>query len=437
LSDINESKRAEEALKRAHNELEQRVAERTEELGRANAGLLVEIDQRKQAEEQARAAQTETQRLLALSDQSRRTLLSAAEALQNSEARYRTLFEDARDGMALADAETGRLVDCNRALCRMLERNKTELVGQLQTILYPPETDGEKFPRTFRQHQTGDSGLTLEDRFLSKSGQLIPVEIRAARIRMNDCDFLMGIFLDITERKQAEDALHQSTAELHALARHLNAVREEERATLARELHDNLGQHLTALQIDLTWLDRSLQAAPPPDLALLHDRIVAMVPMVERLIELTQTVCASLRPGVLDDLGLVAAIEWQAEDTAKRTGLTCATALPVSDIEVDETIALVAFRIVQESLTNVVRHAQATHVNISLHTAGDVLELEIQDNGRGGAPETVGHTSLGLIGMRERASACGGTVDIGSEPGKGTTVRVRMPARPVRSGGQP
>jgi hypothetical protein len=191
-------------------------------------------------------------------------------------------------------------------------------------------------------------------------------------------------------------------------------------------------------RIDLMWLDHRLQAVQPPDLAALRNKIAGVVPLVEHLTELTQTISSSLRPGVLDDLGLVAALEWQAEDTAKRTGLTCSTALPASDIEVDGTIALAVFRIVQESLTNVVRHAQATHVSISLRTAGNVLELEIQDNGRGGAPKTfAGHKALGLIGMRERAGACGGTVDIGSEPGKGTTVRVRMPAGPVRSGGQP
>jgi len=237
----------------------------------------------------------------------------------------------------------------------------------------------------------------------------------------------VGIFRDITERKRAEDALRQSAAELHSLAAHLNAVREEERAALARELHDDLGQHLTALRIDLSWLDHCLLAAQPPDLAQLHDKIVGMAPMVERLTELTQTVCAALRPGVLDDLGLVAAVEWQAEETAKRSGIACATALPEGDIELDRNLALALFRILQEALTNVVRHAQATRVEIGLRAVGGELELEIRDNGRGFVPKSLaGATALGLLGMRERAGEFGGTVEILSEPGKGTTVRARV-----------
>jgi PAS domain S-box-containing protein len=436
LSDISRPKQAEEALQRANDELERHVLERTGELGRANEELKTEIAERKQAEERARAAQAETQRLLALSDQSRRTLLSvaedehvASEALRESETRYRTLFEDARDGMALADAETGLLVDCNLALCVMVERDKAELVGRPEAILHPPETESGRVSRTFRQHQSEDSGKALKDRLISKSGTLTPVDIRVAHIRMHGRDYLLEVFRDTTERERAEDALRRSAVELHSLAAHLNVVREEERAALARVLHDDFGQNLTALQIDLGWLDGHLRGSQPLDMARVQDRIAAMTPLLEHLTERTQTVCAALRPGMLDDLGLSAAIEWQAEECQKRTGLTCVVSTSATDVEVERDHALALFRVFQEALTNVVRHAKATRVDVGLHEVNGELELEVRDNGQGFVLESfTGAKALGLLGMRERVLAFEGMVDIFSEPGRGTTVRVQMPA---------
>jgi PAS domain S-box-containing protein len=225
-------------------------------------------------------------------------------------------------------------------------------------------------------------------------------------------------------REQANKALLQSATDLHVLAVRLQTVREEERATLSRELHDSLGQHLTALQVGLMTIDRHLQTTKPPDLTDLNDRIVAMVPIVERLTEQTQTLCTSLRSAVLDDLGLVAAIEWQVEDTAKRSGLAFTLSLP-DELELAQDIALALFRIVQEALTNVVRHARATQVEIRLHAQDDKLELTIRDNGVGCTPEMLtGIKALGLLGMRERVSTFGGRVELLSDPGHGTTVRV-------------
>ncbi len=221
--------------------------------------------------------------------------------------------------------------------------------------------------------------------------------------------------------------LNQTAANLHALAAHLQVVREDERKTLARELHDNFGQNLTALQIDLQWLDRHVRAASPVDAAVL-DKLTSMAPLAERLTEMTQAVCAALRPGMLDDLGLRAAIEWQAEDWEKRTGLTCAVSLPSDEVVLQPDHALGLFRIFQESLTNVIRHAKATRVDVRLHCGDGSLCLEVQDNGRGFNPEAFPPSkALGLLSMRERASAFQGTVEVLSEPGKGSVVRVRLP----------
>jgi len=349
--------------------------------------------------------------------------------LQASEAKYKAQFEQALDGIVLADAETGIIIDCNDAMSELVGRGRTELIGEHQRILHPPEDTEGGYSRTFKKHLEDPHGKSLETRVVTKDGETRDVSIKVNEMHIGGRTVFQGIFRDVTERRQAEDALHQSAADLRALAGHLQDVREEERATLARELHDNFGQNLTGLQIDLAWLDRHLQSANPGDLATAQDRIAAMVPLVERLSEMTQTISASLRPGVLDELGLVAAIEWHASDFETRTGLPCAVSLPANDIELDQNIALALFRIMQEVLTNVIRHAQATRAEIRLHTVGSELELEIQDNGQGFAPDSIsGPKALGVLGMRERAAAFGGTVDLLSEPGRGTTVRVRMPA---------
>jgi signal transduction histidine kinase len=264
--------------------------------------------------------------------------------------------------------------------------------------------------------------------------QLLEVVGQAAAVRARENEYAALL----RERERTQEylerqvhlrtaELNQSTANLRALATHMQVVREEERTALARELHDEFGQNLTAIQIDLDWLDRHLRTVHPPDIALLQDKIAGMTPLTEHLTELTQSVCASLRPAMLDDLGLLAAIEWQVEDCQQRTGLTGSLSLPTDDLVLDPGRALALFRILQEALTNVVRHAQATRVEVSLHLADHSLLLDVQDNGRGFAPESFPTSkSLGLLSMRERAGAFGGTVNVLSEPGLGTTVQVRM-----------
>ncbi|MCX6867369.1 MAG: response regulator [Verrucomicrobia bacterium] len=224
------------------------------------------------------------------------------------------------------------------------------------------------------------------------------------------------------------EELRRSRTNLQDLTSRLQAVREEERTLLARELHDVFGQHLTTLQMDLMWVDRHLQTTQALDLAAAQDKIVAMVPIVERLVEQTQTICAVLRPNVLFELGLVAAIEWQAEETAKRGDLVFTLSMPEQDVELDQDCALALFRVVQESLTNVLRHAQASQVEIRLNTSAKGLELVIQDNGRGFPPESIsGSMGFGLLGIHERVNTLGGTVQFLNEPGKGAAVWVRIP----------
>ncbi len=356
----------------------------------------------------------------------------AEERLHESEARYRMLFDNAADGIALADTETGQLVDCNQGLCRMVEWNKAELVGQAHSILHPPAAVIEGFSQTFQQHQTVDPGIALEDRLLSKSGKLIPVEIRAARIEINGRDFLIGIFRDITERKRADEAIKTSHQQLRALARRLQSAREDQRKQIAREIHDELGGALTGLKIDLSFLASS---APKSRDKTKRDsflgRMLDMTNLIDETIGTVRKLVTELRPSILDDFGLLAALEWQLEEFQRRTGVQCKLHSTMAYVNLDEERSIAVFRIFQESLTNVARHANATKVTATLYKEADSLVLKVEDNGKGISEDDIHNVkSVGLVGMRERALFLRGTVNFSGEPSKGTTVSLQFPFGP-------
>jgi signal transduction histidine kinase len=227
---------------------------------------------------------------------------------------------------------------------------------------------------------------------------------------------------DITERKRAEEELRRSLDRLRALAARLQRAREEERTSVAREIHDQLGQALTAIKIDLSSVIREL----PKDK---KGRCESILELVDQTIQSVRRIASELRPAILDALGLVAAVEWAAEEFEVRTGIKCRLDLPQEDIVIEQERATALFRILQETLTNVVRHAHATEVNVRLAKEEGRLTLNIRDNGKGIDAEQLSFSrSLGILGMRERAWLLGGELDISGAPGKGTTVRVRIPA---------
>ena len=237
------------------------------------------------------------------------------------------------------------------------------------------------------------------------------------------------IVRDITWRKQVEEELHQSREQLRRLADYLQTAREKERARIARELHDEFAQALTALKMDLAWLAKKLPDEPPA----LREKARSMAELIDRTVEATRRVIAELRPGLLDSLGLAAAIEWQAEEFAQRTGIEVELHGTDQDIALHPDLATALFRIFQEALTNVARHAQATRVVVRLEASLDEVVLMVRDNGKGITESQVADPeSLGLMGMRERAAAWGGTITFEGVPGQGTTVTVRVP----RAGGR-
>ncbi|MFL5527405.1 MAG: ATP-binding protein [Gemmatimonadaceae bacterium] len=234
-----------------------------------------------------------------------------------------------------------------------------------------------------------------------------------------------GIQRDVTEKHRAMEEVQISREQLRALASRLQKVREEERTEVSREIHDELGQALTGLKLDISWMKSRL----PRD----HEMMAQCASVIQRIdqtLTAVRRIATSLRPSVLDQLGLVAAAEWQGQEFRARTGIEVEMDISTSDTAIPDDLGSSAFRILQESLTNVARHAKATRVTIRLRQTPGILRLEVKDNGIGISRhclQSTDTTTLGVIGMRERALACGGELDICPNADGGTTVSLRVP----------
>lgn len=239
----------------------------------------------------------------------------------------------------------------------------------------------------------------------------------------------LGEVTERAKRKSAEDALRVQSGQLRALTARVLASREEERIGISREIHDELGEALTGLKLGLTWIRRRLETADKtPSWTQVFAKMDELGSLADNTAERVRRICAELRPNVLDELGLVPAIQWQAREFEARTGIHCSVRAPGRVLNLREESATAIFRIFQEILTNVARHAQATRVMISLKTTPTHLDLRVADNGRGIEPHALAsNESLGLLGMRERATLLGGELAIRGLPGQGTTVNVIIP----------
>lgn len=316
------------------------------------------------------------------------------------------------------------IVYVNDAFTRMTGYAPDEAVGQSPRFLQGPTTDRDTLVR-LRQALEARQSTRAELINYRKDGSEFWVDL--AVVPLHDAGGAVtrwvSIQRDITERKRAEQLMRESRERLRRLAVRLQAVREEERTYLAREVHDELGQTLTGLKMDLAWL----LGKPVADEAVLYDRLRAMVAVVDATIGQVRRLSTRLRPAVLDDLGLVAAVEWQVQETSSKSGLECSLDLPVEEVKVAPNVKTSVFRILQEALTNVVRHAGARHVEVDLSVEGDQLILEVRDDGKGVRDEGVGDPeSLGFIGMRERTKALGGKLDIAQRVEGGTVVRLSL-----------
>lgn len=346
--------------------------------------------------------------------------------LQKSEQRFRMLFNHANDAIFVNhisdNGKFDRFIEVNDVACERLLYSREEFSSLNPYSIIPQEYYGTL--HEIIRNLLSKEQVIFEIEHLRKDNRRIPVEISSILFEYKNRPTVLSIARDITQRKQDEIRLRSARDQLRRLASRLQSIREEERTMLAREMHDELGQMLTVLKIQISLMTGQLQNRQPS----LDEQINYISKLIDQTVESVQQMTSKLRPGILDELGLVAAIEWQADDFSKHTGITCKCSLPDEEVPLDKAKSTALFRILQEALTNVARHAQASRVSIFLRKKNQRLILEITDNGRGITKEQLHDShSLGILGMRERALVVGGTLSINGVPGEGSNVKVELP----------
>jgi PAS domain S-box-containing protein len=368
---------------------------------------------------------TERERFAAMQERSARRHDDGrgAEKLNLSEESFFQVFQASPIAIILRTLDEGRVIDVNTRYTELVGFRREELVGRTvqEMGLWADWKEGE---RVLGQLRHRGALRNVEGRFRHKSGEIRDVLISAELTEIDAETVVIGMIIDITERKRMETELMRSREQLRLLSVRLQQIREEERIRIAREIHDELGGFLTVLKLDLS----SLGKEPTTQSISFRHKLDAMSKTIVAAIGSVRRICSDLRPSVLDHIGLTAAIEWQVQEWQEKTGVRCSMSSMIDDEGIDVARATAAFRVLQEALTNVARHAQATSVRVRLWTDGPQLRLEIRDNGRGIEASTIGEsTSLGLLGMTERVLSFGGSVDIRGAGGEGTTVDVSIP----------
>jgi PAS domain S-box-containing protein len=391
---------AKQEMMSLNEKLEQRVIERTRELAATNEKLRREISERTRAEE----------------------------ALRRSEDHLRLVI-DAIPTMAWSLGSDG-IVD-------FLNQRWVDYTGlSLEQFIEEPTRPihSEDIPRVverWRAEMAVGEPYDDEMRLQRADGEYRWFLVRTAPLRDERGNLVKwyGVSIDIEERKRAEEQLSATNVQLRALSESLRSAREQEGARIAREIHDELGAALMSLKWGLEELDKTFaEAGDQAQLAARREKTAAMMKLIDNTINVVRRIAAELRPSILDDLGLVEAIEWQAQKFQAQTGIVCRCDCSLEDVELSQDQSTAVFRIFQEALTNILRHAQATSVDITMRKENGELILTISDNGRGiMEDEEAGRLSLGILGMRERAHLAGGRIDITGVKGEGTEVIVRVP----------
>lgn len=301
--------------------------------------------------------------------------------------------------------------------------NESELLGMDVSEFVLPE-DRDMVKRMSLAMLKGERSNPYEFRFVSHDGRIKWVIERVASIQHNGRPATLANFMDITERKHSEEVLMRSESQLRLLSQRIIEVQEEERARIARELHDQLGQELVALKIEAVSLAEKLADTP-----VLRERAGAILDLAERLDATSHRIAVNIRPEILDELGLVKAIQWYAEDFERRSGISCPVEAPVDEPMLPKQTATSAYRIVQEALTNVWKHSRASQAKVKVTARDTVLSVSVSDNGAGMDLKRLSDMpSLGLLGMRERARLVGGRLSIKrNHGGRGTCVAAHMP----------
>ena len=360
----------------------------------------------------------------------------AEEALRSSQEQLQAIIDGATDTVVFLKDVDGRFITVNSRFEELLGITRDEVKGKTDYHLATKER--ADYYRAHDQHvlATGQP-IQVEEVVLLADGK--EHTFLANKFPLVDASgkqyAVCAISVDITAHKQAEETLIRSEKmafehqQLQALAGRLQQAREEERKTVARDLHDDIGQILTAIKMDMSWVVRQLPKSEDE----VHERLAGSIELVNEGVRSVRKICSGLRPGILDDLGLAAAIEWQAKEFASRTGILCQVSVPPGELRLDGDRAVAVFRIFQECLTNVSRHAEAHSVLGSLSQQNEILLLAVEDDGKGFYESEVAG-SLGILGMKERAQVFGGGVQVSSSPGKGTKVTVHIPLEAASAG---
>jgi PAS domain S-box-containing protein len=341
-------------------------------------------------------------------------------ALKQSEERHRLLFQQSPLPMYIIDLETFYFLDVNEAALISYGYSKKEFL-LLRALDIRPVEDFEKF---YSQTPTISSGLVSMGLFRhkKKDGAVMDVEMYSHDFLYNEKLARMVMAIDITEKLEATREFRKNTTQLRELSDHLLNIREAERTNIAREIHDELGQQLTILKMDVSWIHQKLQKYDDDPL---FQKTADTLKLLNETIKTVRRIATELRPSMLDDLGLVEAIEWQSKEFEKRSGILISFESCVSTLPVSNEISTSLFRIYQEALTNIARHANAKNVFSKLQLINDQVILTIKDDGIGFDMQTLGlKRTLGLLGMKERTLMIGGQFEICSKPGEGTTIVV-------------
>lgn len=356
-----------------------------------------------------------------------------AAALDEATTRLAAIVETAMDPVITVD-DAQRIVLFNQAAEQAFRCSRKAAIGTALDQFIPL-----RFRETHARHvddfgRTGTTSRRMGDQAvlwaLRADGSEFPIEASISQTSAGEHRYFTAILRDITRRKEFDDALRRQQAELRELSARVLEAREEEKTLIARELHDELGQLLTALKMDLAWLRARVSGAT----AGTAEKLEQMNTVLDQTVGSVRRISAELRPLMLDDLGLVDAANWLVEDFAQRAGIVCEIDVPpdadFSTLERGAATAL--YRALQESLTNIARHAGAKHAWVALRIEDGVACLEVEDDGRGiDVADVAKPRSLGLKGMRERALYLGGRFDVSPAPRGGTRLQLRVPLRPA------
>jgi|GEM_PF-1354490 PAS domain S-box-containing protein len=343
--------------------------------------------------------------------------------LAESEKKYRLLFENNPMTMWLFDKTSLKFIDVNEAAIKTYGYTREEFLNM--TIFdIRPMSEIEKLNEYRKNNFEIASFNNGAWRHKKKNGSEIFVNIYAHDIEYINPNARLILAIDVTEKIIAEQDLQKSHQQLRDLSAHLQNIREDERGNISREIHDELGQQLTGLKLDLSWVRKKMKTEDPEVIEKIQETLI----LIDLTVKTVRRIATELRPGILDDLGLIAALDWQSHEFEKRSGIRCEFIAKVNPQDLTSEISTGIFRIYQESLTNIARHSNASKVSTMLSKENNSLKLQIHDNGIGFDVDAAGKKgTLGLLGMKERVFMMNGTIELKSLAGEGSTVTIIAP----------